>query len=295
VMPPNITICNSEIFQSSGNIGIGTTTPAATLDVNGAVNAATSFDLGGSAFAFGTFSNQNAFLGFSGNSTMTGADNTATGVDALQNNTSGFENTASGVQALYSNNTGFDNTATGLAALQMNTSGQENTATGVQALQYNMSGSLNTATGRAALYANTNGSNNTADGWKALGLNTMGSDNAATGYGALTSNTTGGSNTAAGMLALQFNTTGNNNTAGGFLALDYNATGNYNTALGQRRPCMSSPSLEVQAKPGVMGGWYTARGAGRPTFKRCMVHWKRSSSSAASPTTCRRTANAKWE
>ena len=74
---------NSRIFQSSVGVGIGTTSPAATLDVDGAVNAATSFNLGGTPFAFGTLSKSNAFLGFSGNSTMTGGDNTASFVGGL--------------------------------------------------------------------------------------------------------------------------------------------------------------------------------------------------------------------
>jgi hypothetical protein len=33
--PPNIVICNSAIYQANGNIGIGTTSPVATLDVRG--------------------------------------------------------------------------------------------------------------------------------------------------------------------------------------------------------------------------------------------------------------------
>ncbi len=37
---------NSNIFQSPAGVGIGTTAPAATLDVNGAVNAATGYNLG---------------------------------------------------------------------------------------------------------------------------------------------------------------------------------------------------------------------------------------------------------
>src|ERR1035437_6359339 len=84
---------NSNIFQSSaGELGIGTTAPAATLDVNGVVNAATSFNLGGSPFAFGTPTGLNAFVGFSGNSTMTGGANTASGVNALKSNATGGNN-----------------------------------------------------------------------------------------------------------------------------------------------------------------------------------------------------------
>ena len=71
------TLGNSNIFQSSGEIGIGTGTPTAELDVNGAVNASSSFNLGGTPFAFGVLSISNAFVGFSGNSTVTGSGNTA--------------------------------------------------------------------------------------------------------------------------------------------------------------------------------------------------------------------------
>jgi hypothetical protein len=89
------TLGNSNIFQNpAGEIGIGTGAPAATLDVNGTANAATSFNLGGSPFAFGTPTGPNAFVGFSENSTMTGGANTASGVDALGGNTTGGNNTA---------------------------------------------------------------------------------------------------------------------------------------------------------------------------------------------------------
>jgi len=257
--PPNITICDSAIFQSSGNIGIGTTTPAATLDVNGAVNAATSFDLGGSAFAFGTLSNANAFLGFSGNSTMTGVNNTATGVDALQNNISGYQNTASGYGALQYNTTGFLNTATGVGALQVNTIGQQNTATGTGALQFNLTGNGNTATGTGALHLNTEGGNNTAEGLKALVTNTTGFNNTASGYGALASNTTGSYNTAPGMLALYYNVTGNENTALGYGAgPDINSPNLTNaTAIGYQAVVSQSNAL-VLGSPGVNVGIGTA-------------------------------------
>jgi hypothetical protein len=77
----------SKVFQSTaGDIGIGTTTPAAALDVKGAINASTCFDLGGKAFASGSYRKENAFLGFSGNSTMTGTSNTASGLRALSHN-----------------------------------------------------------------------------------------------------------------------------------------------------------------------------------------------------------------
>ncbi|HMD53616.1 MAG TPA: hypothetical protein VKJ65_03580, partial [Phycisphaerae bacterium] len=79
----------------------------------------------------------NFFVGPSGNSTMSGSENTANGVDALLENTSGSDNTANGLDALFRNTSGSDNTANGADALSENTSGNYNTANGVDALLNN--------------------------------------------------------------------------------------------------------------------------------------------------------------
>jgi len=213
------TLGNSVIFQgSAGDVGIGTASPAATLDVNGTVNAATGFNLGGSAFAFGSIASSNAFFGFSGNATMTGTANTAIGVADLEANTSGYENVAVGYGALEHNTTGYLNNATGVGALEANTKGSQNSATGGESLQRNKTGSLDTATGVGSLASNTSGSDNTAEGWQALSENTTGDSNTGAGYGAIGLNTTGGANTSTGMLSLYYNVTGSNNTALGYSA-----------------------------------------------------------------------------
>jgi hypothetical protein len=59
-----------------------------------------------------------------------GSHNTASGVDALANNTFGNFNTASGHSALLTNTTGILNTASGYQALISNTTGDSNTAIG---------------------------------------------------------------------------------------------------------------------------------------------------------------------
>src|SRR5580704_9195121 len=189
---------NSRIFQSSVGVGVGTTSPAATLDVEGAVNAATSFNLGGTRFAYGSATSGNAFLGFAGNSTMTGGSNTASGLGALENNSTGSFNTAIGTGALANNSKGTGNTASGLEALYFNTTGNGNTANGITALEENSTGSNNTASGYEALQYNTTGSNNTASGYEVLAFNTTGGNNTATGFGALYYNATGSYNTALG-------------------------------------------------------------------------------------------------
>src|SRR5580693_1349973 len=89
---------NSNIFDgASGKVGIATTSPGATLDVNGSaivrdnttvngnlsatgVVTGSSYQIGSNLFAFGSFSNFNAFLGFGGNTATTGTGNTANGV-----------------------------------------------------------------------------------------------------------------------------------------------------------------------------------------------------------------------
>ncbi len=170
---------NSQLFQSAGEIGVGTTTPTATLDVNGAVNAAASYNLGANPFAFGSYANQNAFLGFAGNSTSTGKANTASGVSALYLNTTGDFNVANGAFALWFNLTGSDNTANGFQALGYGYYGNYNTASGAYALN-SASGSGNTAVGYGVLEANSAGEYNTALGYFA-GANSKGSNNTAVG------------------------------------------------------------------------------------------------------------------
>jgi hypothetical protein len=88
--------------RSRGNVGIGTTNPQATLDVNGdaLINTLT--------------------VGLGSGSVST---NTAVGRNALQGNTTGQFNTAVGQNALLNNTTGEFNTAVGRSTLLNNTTG----------------------------------------------------------------------------------------------------------------------------------------------------------------------------
>ena len=211
------TLGDSVIYQKSSQVGIGTTTPAATLDVDGTVNAATQFNLGGLTFGWQP-------TGFS----------LGIGTYALQDITTGGDNTAVGIAALQHNSTGVGNTAIGSTALRYNTGGG-NTAVGWEALSGPTTGTVNgianTAIGEEALTNNTS-SNDTALGAFALKLNTTGTENTASGYAALASNTTGEVNDAHGFESLYSNTTGNANVAMGWGSLYFNVTGSGNTALG---------------------------------------------------------------
>jgi hypothetical protein len=191
------TVANSALYQSGSNIGIGTTTPSAKLDVNGAINAATSFNMGGTPFAFGSVSWGSAYFGFAGNAAMVGSGNTATGYQALAAN-GADHNTATGYQALAANTSGIFNVADGVWALTNNTSGDGNTAAGGSALLSNTTGYYNTAVGEVALYHNTTGAGDTAAGVYALYQNTTGNYNTAVGDYSLADNTTGSDLTCIG-------------------------------------------------------------------------------------------------
>jgi hypothetical protein len=89
-----------------------------------------------------------------------GTNNTATGVNALSQNTTGSSNAAAGIGALAHNTTGIQNTANGANALAHNTIGTDNTANGQNALLNNTSGGGNIALGAGAGSSLTTGSNN---------------------------------------------------------------------------------------------------------------------------------------
>jgi len=226
---------NSQIFDNGSNVGVGTSTPAAKLDVAGTISTSTQYSIGGArVLGLGDDPDEgNVLVGIGAlQSNTSGGLNTAVGRNALLANVTGFGNTATGMEALSSNTTGLENTATGVSALFFNTSGGGNTANGVNALFKNTTGGSNTATGWNALSQNITGPGNTAVGSVALFANTTGEHNTATGLNALHDNTTGSENTASGLGALQSNTTGSSNTALGNNALIGNATGSFNTALG---------------------------------------------------------------
>jgi hypothetical protein len=235
-------LTNSVIYATGGEVGIGTTTPGATLEVNGNAQIDGNFTLSGSILETGVGQLLWAPNDGSGNfsvglealpsSTSSGQDNTAIGYRALAVNTSGAGNTANGSFALAANTVGFSNTASGQSVLEANTSGNSNTALGVSAMASNTTGSGNTAIGVAALTANTVGYSNVATGNFALFSNTSGSTNTASGTQALAANTTGSSNLADGAGALYRSTSGSNNTAVGEQTLYSSTIGSYNIALG---------------------------------------------------------------
>ncbi len=235
----------------NGNLGVSGTASA------GIVNAVNGFELGGSLFAFGSRAQSNAYLGFAGNNSTTGIQNTAVGVDALAVNTTGNNNTASGELALWSNRTGGANTANGDSALAGNTSGDDNTAIGFSALGENETGSENTASGFLSLAFNTTGLLNTANGGQALFDNTTGSHNTASGGAALALNTTGSNNVGLGATSGQIGDgspgTGSNNTVVGANTEFATGTISNATALGANAEVTESNTMVLGCIKGTNG------------------------------------------
>ena len=245
-------LLDSVIYQANGDIGIGTTTPAAKLDVNGAINTSTTYQIDGSTVVSMGFTvgDGNIFLGtLAGQNNQGAANDVFVGNQAGQMNTTGFSNTFSGSQAGLANTTGPNNafygyqagasnttagqnTFTGAYAGFGNTTGNSNSFYGYQAGASNTTGSSNTFNGYTAGYSNNTGMNNTFTGYTAGYRNTTGSSNAFYGNGAGTNNTTGFDNTFNGMSAGVVNTTGGFNTFYGYGAGGSNTTGMENTFVG---------------------------------------------------------------
>ncbi|MFA5932017.1 MAG: tail fiber domain-containing protein [Candidatus Paceibacterota bacterium] len=145
---------------STGNVGIGTTTP------NNLIQVANLIDFNNTDF--------DTKLGYqAGKNIVAGAINNTfigyqTGLSSAVGSTSiaGY-NTAIGFQSFFSNTTGYSNVAVGYQTLFLNTTGVQNVANGI-----------------SALGNNTTGNNNTANGANSLLLNSTGSGNVALGYGA---------------------------------------------------------------------------------------------------------------
>src|SRR5271154_5245593 len=94
---------------AAANTFTGNQTVKGNVSATGTV-AGSEFLLGSNLFGIGSGAHGNGFLGFSGNTSTSGTDNTGTGYQALLANTSGGANTAFGSFALYSNQAGGLNT-----------------------------------------------------------------------------------------------------------------------------------------------------------------------------------------
>lgn len=207
-------LLSSSIYQSpsGGNIGIGTDSPQAALDVNGNINSATNYEIGGTPIlSNGNGADHNVFLGVGAgfsNIQGQGTQNIFAGFNAGNQNTTGIENAFSGYSAGASNTTGTANAFYGWEAGSGNTTGVSNTFIGWGAGSNNGGAGGNTFVGNSSGYYNTAGNMNTFLGTSSGFNNRGGTDNTFVGNGAGLSNTNGNGNSFFGYTAGMNNATG---------------------------------------------------------------------------------------
>ncbi len=229
-------------IANNGNVGIGTTSPAAALDVIGRIGLTDSNNNVSVGYQAGdaiTTAVNNTIIGYNaGTNIQTGNDNTLIGYSAGANMSPGGtpceRNTVVGSGITFSlNPQGDDNTLVGYNAGKNIASGFRNILIGSLAGDNINLGADNVAIGYSALSAATGSARNIAIGSHALEVATPTVGyNVAIGFEAGKSVTTAIQNTLIGGLSGDSLTTGNNNTALGYAALRTETQGKKSVALG---------------------------------------------------------------
>jgi len=251
----------------AGKVGIGTTTPAAKLEVNGTgrFDGSVTFAPGQLFPGTGTVTSISAGLGLKtapapittsgtvsidptvvpqlgvANTFAVGPQTVATGDVAINMGNLDLAQTISpSVGVITMNKANFVhaccsfpawNTFAGNLSGNFTVTGVNDSGFGAEALENVSGGSNNTAAGFQALFSDTTGFQNTAFGVQALQAN--GNNCRAVSSPAPNATSGGGNNnTAGGYQALIDNTCGNNNTAVGDVALLTNTNASFNTAVG---------------------------------------------------------------
>ena len=227
-------------IDATGNVGIGTTSPAQKLDILSTTTTV-------AKLTGGTGSNQGSYLSVQGNaignySSLTGgvynADLMITGSGGstvwYQSPGAHIWNAGGASEKMRITSTGIaligTTAASGANLLQVNSDALINNVTVGRGANSVVG---NTAVGTGALAsASLSGANNSAYGYQALAANTTGAGNTSSGIQNLFSNTTGGSNTSSGFQSLFSNISGSNNTALGSSSLRQNSTGVNSVAVG---------------------------------------------------------------
>lgn len=256
-------------FDTSGNVGIGTSTPTAKLQIN-SIDSYESATLGtellsASNWTLGTGWSGDFDTGFTHTSGTANLSNTLAGVinNYYQITYTVTGRTAGSFTITFGDESYSGRTATGTFGPRATTTGNLiitpttnfngtivvsikqitanygatfalNDSTGASSFEIrNSLASLgNTFIGINSGRRNTTGINNSSLGYNSLLNNTTGNNNSTQGAYALYSNSTGSNNSAQGYSALRSNTTGGSNSAQGANALYLNTTGSYNSAQG---------------------------------------------------------------
>lgn len=245
-------------ITSGGNVGIGTTSPSAKLEIVGSSAQTlrlTASGIGnGEGIVFadgGTPTKYNWFIGAQNNinngfeitsSTAVGGTTFSNPLVAvLQSGNVGIGTTSPGYKLHVSGNVYINETlfVNQLTTVEDSLIVYDNVGIGTTSPSYKLDvqgtgmftdeltvNGVNIGRGGGSLSGNTR----VGDG--ALSSNTTGNHNSAFGLSALVTNTTGEKNSAVGMGSLYYNTTGSGNVSVGITSLQSNTTGGFNLALG---------------------------------------------------------------
>jgi hypothetical protein len=208
-------------------VGINSSTPGYTLDINGDINFNGIFYQNGSQFVASRWTAGAGTTIYRNSSVGIGLTNPQTNLEI--NGVLGFRNyNLYG----YSNNIRIGNVSTGSSVSYGY--GENNFFAGPNAGEFTTDGSNNNFLGSNAGQNNTNGSENNILGYQAGQFNTSGYNNNFFGSYAGNSNTTGSSNNFfGGIFVGGSNTTGSNNNFFGSFAGQSNTTGSDNIYIGQ--------------------------------------------------------------
>jgi len=254
----DLAVNTNQLFvqTSTGNIGIGSSSPIATLSLQGTSGTNPLYIASSTGAGLLVIQqNGNVGIGTTSPGTALQVNGTITASNlALPMTTSATSgmisfgpytflhnyqaapnswNTFLGVAA---GNTTFASTTvmtTGVGAYSLNalTTGTENSGFGHGTLQYTTTGSNNTVVGSGAMYSNVSGSGNSVLGIATLSGNLSGNYNVAIGYWTLQNSTSSSYNIAIGYQTME-NSMGNNNIAIGTQSLFNNTSGGTDAAVG---------------------------------------------------------------
>ncbi|HEY6503854.1 MAG TPA: hypothetical protein VIZ28_07770 [Chitinophagaceae bacterium] len=216
-------------FSFSQNVGIGTTTPAYRLDVNGVINSNSEYRLSGK--------------------TIFRWSNPSSGI---------YTNFSAGDSAGFSNTSGFYNTFIGGGAGNRNVSGNHNTYIGLGA-GYKSIASDNTFVGSAAGFSNETGEYNAFLGSSAGVENVDGFNNTFLGAFAGSSNQSGARNVFVGNYSGDENITGHFNTLLGQNSGLGSSDLSNATAIGRAAYVTQSNSLVLGSIAGINGATQDTR------------------------------------